>query len=378
MNALEFAPLSSETGQALRREALEPCVTVREYRSSPREPIEPYVATPDGRSVLLARDSLTLIAGPSGVGKSLIGAWDLGGRLAGARPSSWLGLRVRGGLRVLLLSYEGSDEDTTERAALVPDGAADRFFIWDRWARGSRPAVPLPRAGDPSSLNVLADRIRAQCVDVLAIDTGSKFFTGPYDTGKGIPEEAFEVIDRLRELVGRPLAVVVVVHTRKLEKGKSRDELEEVAGTFGKNADAVVVIRRDGDDRGPRRRVAFAKIRRGPDLPDVIAAFTAPEDKGMPRLEVVTDLGGAAIKEGTGAEGIATWIREQPTPVPTSVLSARFNLSETTMRRRGVQLAELGIKREKFPRSGNSHGYGTADQWSALYGSLLNDPERTS
>lgn len=380
MSALDFAarlpdaePANASTnGTAPGDQATDACVTVRDYLAAPRVPIEPYVATPDGSSVLLARGSLLLIAGPSGVGKSLAGAWDLGGRLASAKPSSWLGLRVCGGLRVLLLSFEGSDEDTADRAAIVPDDAADRFLLWDRWTREDRPAVPLPRAGDDESLVRLARRLREQRIDVVAIDTGSKFFAGHYDTSKGIPEEAIEVIDRLRELVGRPLTFVVVVHTRKLDRStRGRDELEEVAGTFGKNADAVLVIRRDGEDRGPRRRIAFAKTRRGPELADVIAAFPGRGEPGPPRLTVVADLGGAAVKEGTGADEMASWIREQPEPVSTSALMVRFDLSESTMRRRAGQLEEVGIKRGKIPRRGNAHGYGTNDQWAALFGAML-------
>jgi hypothetical protein len=270
----------------------------------------------------------------------------------------------------LLLSFEGSDEDTAERAGIVPDSAAERFLVWDRWARGDEPAVPLPRAADSNSIELLAQRIRDHEIDVLGIDTGSKFFAGAHDVSKGIPEEAFGIIDRIHALARRPLAVVVVAHTRKLANSstRARDELEEVAGTFGKNADAVVVIRREGDDRGPRRRVVFAKSRRGPEPADVIASFPGRDEPGPPLLSVVAHAGGPAIKEGTEAEEIAEWIRQQPAPVSNATLRARFDLSDSTLNRRRPLLEDLGIRHGKLQGRGNAHGYGTNEQWVALLG----------
>lgn len=173
--------------------------TAAEFLALPREPIEPYVSTADGRSVLLAPGTTLLIAGPSGVGKSLV-AYDGAGRLAGA-PATWLGLRVVGGLRVLLVPFEGegSDEDVRDRIdALVPTDARARLHVWDRWRMG-----PAPRADD-LGVRALADEIARLRLDVAMLDTGSAFFGGGFDVSKGVPEEANRALERTRELAGRP------------------------------------------------------------------------------------------------------------------------------------------------------------------------------
>ena len=351
------------------------CIPVEEYAALPREAVVPYVATTDGRSVILSRNTLLLVAGPAGVGKSIAGAWDLGGKLADDTPSTWLGLSVTGGMRVLLLSFEGSDEDTADRVKIVPESAQQgRFLIWDRWARGSRRAVPPPRA-DEAGIGLLVKRLREHQSDVLVIDTGAKFFSPMCDASMGIPEEAGEVIDRIRDAIERPLAVIVIAHTRKLDAKKAADELEEIAGRFGVHADSAIVIRRDKGDRGPRRKVAFAKCRRGPDLPDVIATFPTDESE-PPRLTIVTDLGGAEIKSGTEAETMAAWIREQDHPVTAAMLRSTFDISDSTLNRRKLALEAFGIRCAKPPTGfGNARSYGTEDQWMRLLGARLTGEE---
>jgi hypothetical protein len=368
------------TNNARAANTTDPILTLDQFTAIPRIALEPYIATPDGRSVLLARSSLLLIAGPSGVGKSLIGAWDLGGRLAADQPSLWLGLRIRGGLRVLLLSYEGSDEDTDDRTPIVPASAHERFLLWDRWPRGHRKAIPLPRAKNPQSLERLAERIRELRIDVLMIDTGSKFFAGHIEPGRGIPEEAHETIEQLRDLSGRPLTVVMMVHTRKLDQRlRNRNELEEVAGNFGNNADGILVIRQDGEDRGPRRRVTFAKVRRGPPLDDVIASFPSRDSTEPARLTLVADLGGQPVKAGTDAEVMADWIRAQDEPVAATVLEAKFGISQATLRRRRIALESLGIHHDRIRNlPGNTHGYATEEQWKQNLGIGLDDDEEAT
>lgn len=325
-----------------------------------RPPLSPLVATPDDRTVLLAASTTLLIAGPSGVGKSLV-AFDLGGRLAREKGSLWLGLRVAGGQRVLLLPFEGSDADTAERTAqLVPKDARSRFLLLDRW-RG--PALPR---SDKSGIRVLADTVRDAAIDVVLVDTGSAFFggAGGHDISRGIPEEAADALDEIRACSGRPLAVVVIAHTRKLDRGGTKvDELEEVSGTFPRKADSVVVIRREGEDGSRRRSVKFAKVRRGPDLRTVIAAL--PEDPDAPpRLEVVAgESAGRRIKEGTRAKDIADWVAGQPGPVAVRVLCARFDLPNSTLRRRRDELAALGVEHHKLVGRGNTWAYATTDQW---------------
>ncbi len=133
-----------------------PCVALRDYVALERPPLNPYLATRDGRTVLLAAETALLFAGPSGLGKSLAAAFDLAGRLAAEHPSDWLGFRVRAGLRVLLLSFEGSDEDTAEgrldrprrRAGSLPRlGSLARRAASARGRR--RPRAPRRRGPPP-------------------------------------------------------------------------------------------------------------------------------------------------------------------------------------------------------------------------------------
>lgn len=170
---------------------------------------------------------------------------------------------------------------------------------------------------------------------------------------------------------------MAAVHTRKRDTraAKALDELEEVAGTFAKKADAAIVVRRDGEDRGPRRRVVFAKCRRGPEPPDLIATFPSRDDDAPPRLSVVADLGGAAPKAGTEATAIAAWVREQPDVVSATALCARFDLSDSTLKRRVPELEALGVKRARMPGGGNARAYGYEDQWAARLAPWMGEGE---
>lgn len=337
-------------------------MTIEQYLAIPRRELEPYVATADGRTTLLAAGTTLQVAGPSGVGKSLAGAWDLAGRLAGDRASDWLGMRVCGGVRVVLLSLEGSDDDTADRArALVPEDAYQRLTVWDRWRRGPAPSV----RGD--GLRRLADELKRVEADVVIVDTGSAMFGGTFDIEIQAGEDAHAALESLRQLSGRPLAFVVLAHQRKRSRNggsASVDELEEVSGTFSRKADAVVVIRRfgDGDEDDPRRRIFFAKVRRGRQPRAKIATF--PSDMGEPpRLTVVADAG-RAVKQGTDAKAMAEWIGEQPSPVTVTELRTVFGVSDTAISRdRRPELEELGVRRAKLPGRGNTHAYGTDEQW---------------
>lgn len=342
--------------EASGRPSLPACVSAREFAAVAREPLKPYVSTPDGRTVLLARETTLLGAGPSGLGKSLIVCFDLAGRLAAPEGSDWLGLRVCGGLRVLLLSFEGSDEDTAERIALLPQDARDRFSVWDRWRGADLPAA------DEAGLRLLADEVRRLSVDVLVIDTASAFFGAAFNVDRG--EEAHDAIERLRALSGRRLACIAVAHTRKRQRTATGpvDELEEVSGTFARKADAAVVIRRAADDEDdPHRRVTFPKVRRGRQLAPKLATFPTEPD-ALPRLRLIGDVG-RPVKDGTEAEAMAEWIEAQETPVAAGLLCAKFGLSETTLRRRRPELEDLGVARGPLPGPGKAQGYGTLEQW---------------
>jgi hypothetical protein len=353
----------------------QPSITAAEFVAIERPPIRPYVATLDGRSILFAQNTSLLLGGPSGVAKSLQ-LVDLCGKLASRGPARWLGLNVCGGLTVLLVVYdgEGSDEDVRERIAqLVPPDALERLFVWDRWRLGSAPAA------DEEGVRALAAEAKRVSADVVALDTAPAFFSRIYPTGTGVPEEAHRELERVRELADRPLGFLMNAHTRKRDiraAAKALDELEELAGTFVKKVDAAIVIRRDGNDRGPRRRITFAKVRRGPDVEPIIA--TLPTEPGEPpRLTVVADLGGTHKRDGTDADTIAAWVRDQGHPVPVASLCDQFGISDSTLRRRRDELAQLGIEhRLLLGGEGNAHGYGCAEQWERI--ALPQDMEQTA
>lgn len=247
-----------------------------------RPPLRRWLATGDGHSVLLAPETGLLVASPSGLGKSLA-VDDLAGHLASDEGGEWLGLDAVGGLRVLVLALEGADEENAHRLEqLVPPSARERLFMLDRW-RGA-----TARADEPGIEN-LARAIAEHEIDVLVLDTAPAYFSGVVDTSRGLPEEAHDRIEELRERSGRRFAWVATAHTRKADRtGAVVDELEEVAGTIAKKADAAIVLRRDGDD-GPRRRVLFAKTRRGPQ-PEPLLATLPTDPTDPPRLTVITSL----------------------------------------------------------------------------------------
>lgn len=347
--------------RALRNEsrAVGDIVTADQYLAIERPPIEPYLQTPDAATILLARGTGFAIAGPSGLGKSLL-LWDLLGRLAADDPTDWLGLSTRSRLNVLALSFEGSDEDTADRIAqLVPGSARGRLHTWDRWR--SERTLKANRLGDLAA--IIADLE----IDVLSIDTLAAFFSGEggFDTSKGIPHDAHDKIEELRRLSGRDFGWLGAMHTRKAERtGAVADQLEEIAGTIHTKLDAAIVLRRDGDD-GPRRRLIFAKTRRGPEPATKIAALPTEAD-APPRLTLIGDAVPHGPRPGTDAATIAEWIKDQPAPVAVRAITDRFDISDGTLRDRRSDLEKHGITHDKLPGHGNSHGYGTPDHWLRL------------
>lgn len=356
------------TGRIVDLEAVPPrrprVVTARDLIVRPRRPLDPFVATPDGRTVLLAAHTTLLVAGPSGVGKSLAASFDLAGRLARDSDSDWLGLHVHARRRVLLLAFEGAIEDNVDRVrALVDDDAQDRFVVWDEEL-----GLDLPH-NDEQGRRALVDVLRETRSDVVVIDTATAFFGSSFAVDKG--EEAHATLEELRARSGQRFAAIVVAHTKKADrKGAQADPLEEISGTFPRKADAAVVLRRAGDEPDdPRRQVVFAKVRRGPEPRTKIATWPRDGD-GPPRLELVGDAG-RPVKQGTNAEAMAEWIARHDEPVAAGALSGRFSIGESTLRRRRDELAELGITHDRLPPGGDRgrrYAYGTQPQWRRVLG----------
>jgi len=357
---------SNSTGDA--DSTAEWCMAADAFIDIERPPLDPYVSTPNGKTVMLAREETILVAGPSDVGKSLV-ALDLGGRLAAESSSSWLALEVRGGLRVLLLGLEGSDDETAKRLRLlIPDTARKRFIVADRWRGGPLPRPSRDEQAHELAMTQLARTIAEKQIDVVIIDTASKFFDGRYDCGRGVPEAAGECLEDLRRRSGRPVAFVIVLHTKKAPRdGKMVDQLEEIAGDFYKYPESAIVVRCESEREGPRRKVVFAKTRRGPKPKQVIAAFPDEDSTEPPRLTVVS-ITGSRVKEGNEAERIAEWIAEQEKPSAVSVIIAALSITASTLARRRDELEALGIRYGPVPSRGNSRAYGTGEQWNRAYG----------
>jgi DNA polymerase III delta prime subunit len=327
-------------------------VTTAAFLARPFELTTPYVTAREGKTHLLAAETGLLLAGPSGTGKSLA-AIQLAALLASDDGGDWLGCAVRGGLRVLLVSLEGSEADTRDRLNnIVPDDARKRLVLVDRWRR------PL---GD------LAPQIREHSIDVVVFDTLSAWLQGfGLDLKTGIPEEAHAYLEDLQRRSGQRFAWGGTHHTRKLDtKGKVSDALEEIAGTIHKKADAAVIIRRDGDDKA-RRKIAFAKTRKGREPEDVIATLPEEDDEA-PVFRVLAEIDAAHLKEGTRPAEIADWIAEQEQPQAPRQILTRFKISEGTLRERRGELLALGIRYGTKPGGGNRTLYGTDRQWVTTY-----------
>jgi hypothetical protein len=212
----------------------------------------------------------------------------------------------------------------------------------------------------------LAAEVRRHEVDVLVLDTGAAFFAGAHDISKGIPEEAFAAIERVRELSGRRVAVIVIAHTKKADRtGAKVDELEEIAGTFQRKVDSAIVLRRDGEE-GPRRRLTFAKVRRGPEPRPKIVSLPSDADE-LPRLSLLHDLD-VGVKPGTSAADISEWVRQRGSVVSPGEICEQFDISPATLRDRRDDLVKLGIVRDKRAGRGQPHAYGTEDQWASERG----------
>src|SRR4051794_28748919 len=76
-----------------------PFVSAAEFLAAERQRIEPYIATQDGETIFFGPALDLIIAGPSDASKTLAEV-DCCGKLANEGESFWLGLKVRGGLRV--------------------------------------------------------------------------------------------------------------------------------------------------------------------------------------------------------------------------------------------------------------------------------------
>lgn len=340
-------------------------VTAREFIERPRPPVVPLVASKDRRTVCLTRGGTFGIAGPSGTGKSYA-AYDLAGLLAGT-GGDWLGLDVIGGQHVLLVPYPGenTEDDVAARLGeLVPHAARDRVAVWDRWEGDDAPVA------DDAGTAQLAAVIAALEVDIAVLDTGSGFFA-PHADGPSVSETAFVALEQARKLSGRPVAFVVILHTRKKDRRAETpaSEVEEIGGTIVKKLDAAIVIRSFDRDEDPRRTVRFAKARRGPLPTPVIASFPRDPD-APPRLSVVEraeDDGTPAKSREVDAATIRAWIIEQEGPQAVSAIREHFKLSETTMRRRGRELGP-GLLKDRVPGRGRPMAFGTVEQWRRLRG----------
>lgn len=345
-------------------------VSAREFVGRPRKPFVPLLSSKDGKSVLLRREGTLAIAGPSGSGKSYA-AYDLAGLFAG-EGGEWLSLVAASEQRVLLVPFPGenTEDDVQERLAeLVPE--LDRVSVWDRWEGDDAPVA------DEDGEAALAAVIAAREIDVVVLDTGVAFLA-PYAEGFSVGEGAFVALERVRKRSGRPVAFVLILHTRKHDRRADGPvvEIEEIGGTISKKVDGAVVIRYAGAPESPRRNVRFAKTRKGPIPPAAVASFPQDPD-APPRLTVSerpTACPGRPIKEGTETARIAAWVAQQDGVRSVTQIVSEFGIGESTVSRRRDELDALGIVYGRLPGRGNRRAYGTAEQWAALYGEPVTNP----
>jgi hypothetical protein len=314
------SPLASSSG-----------TTAREWLARPRPRPEALITSPTGGRALNRRENLLLVAGPPDAGKSLA-LLDLIGLAASDRGGTWLNLHVAGGQRVLYVPAEGAEEDVAERLQqLVPDDAQERLVIWDRW-----------REGEPTPTR-LAARVRRREIDVVAIDTVNAWLDGAwaggrYDISKGIPETAQNELEGVRRQSGRPVTFFGAQHTRKRDNSRGRrevDEVEELAGTFAKKADCIVVIRKTGERH--ERKISYARFRNGVPPFDAIGRLPKEGETGPPRIVVDAGVASEAQRKAEERDAkIATDILD--------LLAAKPDLSQNAIKS-GVSGNESAITR---------------------------------
>lgn len=339
-------------------------LSLPEFLAKERTAGEPYATR--SRASFLGPGSFLMFAGPSNVGKTLA-MLDFAGLCASEAGGECVGLHVIGGLRVGIVALEGTQEDMQDRlAALIPDDARSRVHLWDHWSDSKLDRSALSRW------------IRTHQIDVLFVDTITAFVQEMGDdTTHGASEAHFvDLVAPLRRSSGRQFAFVATAHSRKGDNsGKTKvvDQLEEIAGTISRKADSALMFRPDGEESA-RVKVYYAKARVGPKPDPIIVKLPDEESTDPPRFEFVAVAGGRPVKQGTEPERIAAFIKKQPRPVTVSVLVAGVEgLSESSLRRRrqNGELTKHGITHGPLPGQGQTHGYGTAEQWAAITASRL-------
>ncbi|HVM12639.1 MAG TPA: AAA family ATPase [Actinomycetota bacterium] len=233
MSDIEFAPDMPTFAHS--------SVTIEEFVARPVAIPEPLIGGADTR--LLPAASTAVFYGEGGSGKTTL-TIDLALHLAAG--VEWLGFEIAKPVRVMLLENEGPIDEyqlKLDRKLLSwngpkPDG---RLRVHDRpWGR-----VDL-RAD--VAVEGLAKQIRLHEIDVL--------IAGPVRRlgleGGGTPAETvayMQLLDRVRHLAGRRVAIVNVHHENKGG---------DISGAFEAEFDTVVHVRADGRDR---TRLVFRKSR---------------------------------------------------------------------------------------------------------------------
>lgn len=201
---------------------------VERLMSEPPPPV-PWIAEP-----LLARGHVTILAGPAGVGKSLL-ALALASAIAHDAPSL-AGLPITGG-PIVLLDAENGERTLAERAHLVELPPA-------------RVRIGLPERFDlrqPDGLGELVAAIEDTEAVLLLLDSLATLAPGIKENDA---HEIGPALDRLRRLAQRANVAVLLLHHARKEGDTYRGGTGLPAGV-----DVLAIYCREHRDRDRERRL---------------------------------------------------------------------------------------------------------------------------
>ncbi len=216
-------------------------------------------------AAILPAGGLCILAGKPGVGKTTLA---LDAALHFATGIDWLTLPVSRPLRVLFLENEGPRgpfrRKLARKHATWPHhiGGEIHFPTRDAWG-----AVSI---ADPAAAVAVRAYIDNAGVDLIIGDP----LTSLGVTGVGSPEDTrnFIALLQLHRLLGADVAWIILHHFRK---EKADDPIDELSGAWAAHADAIALLKPDGDNRAI---LSWPKLRWAPRRQPAILEFDAEHE----------------------------------------------------------------------------------------------------